>query len=111
MKLISKESLNIKKIEKNNNEDLKYENNKIINEENLAFYLNKVNDEDKKENIQYNEVVTDMVMQQFVKILSTNEAQTKIMDIITKNQNLLNSLASKFMQSFTIKIEKKEVKK
>ena len=104
MKLISKESLNIKKIEKNNNEDLKYD----INEENLAFYLNKVNDEDKKENIQYNEVVTDMVMQQFVKILSTNEAQTKIMDIITKNQNLLNSLASKFMQSFTIKIEKKE---
>ena len=107
MKLISKESLNIKKIEKNNNEDLKQENNKILNEENLSFYLDKINNENKKENIEYNEGLTDAVMEQFVKLLSTNEAQTKIMDMITKNQNLLNSLASKFMQSFTIKIEKK----
>lgn len=105
MKLISKEQLNIKKI--NNQEYLKDINNEIINEENLSVYFHKINNEDQEENIQHNESIVDSVMNKFIELLNTPESQAKIMDIITKNQNLLNSLANKFMQAFTIKIEKK----
>lgn len=98
MKLISKNPLNIKKIE----EKTKEENNKIINEDNSSLYLEKV----KKDEIS-EEVVNDFALEQISKSLSNEQVQTKIIDIITKNQTFLNSLTDNLKQSFSIKIEKK----